>query len=160
MVVCGLLVVALSWFTQADLAASLESAGEVHEFTLELARGGAERKLARHDCRRVLEDYRDRHGRSLNQVLVTARISPADYVRALSFRDGSKHPRCIRDHSTMFTIVGLRAVFVCPAFRVQADRDPALAENWVIHEMLHTLGLGENPPSSREITRRVAERCR
>jgi hypothetical protein len=29
----------------------------------------------------------------------------------------------------------------------------------IIHEMLHTLGLGENPPSSREITQRVTERC-
>ena len=29
-----------------------------------------------------------------------------------------------------------------------------------IHEMLHTLGLGENPPSSTEITRRVQAACR
>jgi hypothetical protein len=28
-----------------------------------------------------------------------------------------------------------------------------------IHEILHTLGLGENPPSSREITKRVIARC-
>jgi hypothetical protein len=27
-------------------------------------------------------------------------------------------------------------------------------------EMLHTLGLRENPPSSAEISRQVAERCR
>jgi hypothetical protein len=26
--------------------------------------------------------------------------------------------------------------------------------------MLHTLGLGENPPSSFEITQRVRDRCR
>jgi hypothetical protein len=30
----------------------------------------------------------------------------------------------------------------------------------VIHEMLHTLGLGEDPPSSFEITERVRRRCR
>jgi hypothetical protein len=30
----------------------------------------------------------------------------------------------------------------------------------VIHEVLHTLGLGENPPSSDQITRRVDLRCR
>jgi hypothetical protein len=30
----------------------------------------------------------------------------------------------------------------------------------VIREVLHTLGLGENPPASAEITRRVEERCR
>ncbi len=29
----------------------------------------------------------------------------------------------------------------------------------VIHEMLHTLGLGENPPTSIEITQRVKGRC-
>jgi hypothetical protein len=29
----------------------------------------------------------------------------------------------------------------------------------VIHEMLHSLGLGENPPSSREITKQVTARC-
>jgi len=30
----------------------------------------------------------------------------------------------------------------------------------VIHEVLHTLGLGENPPSSATITIRVQNRCR
>jgi hypothetical protein len=30
----------------------------------------------------------------------------------------------------------------------------------VIHEILHTLGLSENPPSSKEITDRVLARCR
>jgi hypothetical protein len=29
-----------------------------------------------------------------------------------------------------------------------------------IHEVLHTLGLGENPPSSGEITRTVRRFCR
>ena len=28
-----------------------------------------------------------------------------------------------------------------------------------IHEILHTLGLSENPPSPREITSRVLARC-
>jgi hypothetical protein len=30
----------------------------------------------------------------------------------------------------------------------------------VLHETLHTLGLGENPPDSRAITRQVTARCR
>jgi hypothetical protein len=34
-----------------------------------------------------------------------------------------------------------------------------MAEVYVIHEMLHTLGLGENPPSSQEITQAVVKRC-
>jgi hypothetical protein len=36
---------------------------------------------------------------------------------------------------------------------------PAAAANRAIHEMLHTLGLGENPPTTSEITRRVEMRC-
>ena len=32
-------------------------------------------------------------------------------------------------------------------------------EATLIHEALHTLGLGENPPTSREITSRVVSRC-
>jgi hypothetical protein len=44
-------------------------------------------------------------------------------------------------------------------FREAASRQESRAEIAVIHEALHTLGLGENPPDSLEITRRVAERC-
>jgi hypothetical protein len=50
-------------------------------------------------------------------------------------------------------------VLVCPSFPKTVDRERVTAEVYVIHEMLHTLGLGENPPSSREITRRVNGRC-
>ena len=39
-------------------------------------------------------------------------------------------------------------------------KNPTLAEAMVIHEMLHTLGLGENPPTTFEITDRVLSRCR
>jgi len=41
-----------------------------------------------------------------------------------------------------------------------ARRDPILADAALIHESLHSLGLGENPPSSLEITSRVISRCR
>jgi hypothetical protein len=63
---------------------------------------------------------------------------------------------------------GLPTVFVCPAgsatpgsrFAGVQARNPNLADYMVIHEMLHTLGLGENPPTSLQITERVIERCR
>lgn len=38
-------------------------------------------------------------------------------------------------------------------------RSPQRAELVVLHEALHTLGLGENPPGSLEITQRVGDRC-
>jgi hypothetical protein len=37
--------------------------------------------------------------------------------------------------------------------------DSWAAEFIVIHELLHTLGLGENPPTPQDITRRVKARC-
>ena len=44
-------------------------------------------------------------------------------------------------------------------FVVRNNRSPVRAQAIVIHEVLHTLGLGENPPSSTEITARVLARC-
>jgi hypothetical protein len=40
-----------------------------------------------------------------------------------------------------------------------AEFDRPLAESAIIHEFLHTLGLGEDPPSSREISSRVMRQC-
>ena len=55
---------------------------------------------------------------------------------------------------------GSRAVQVCPeAIRFRYRKDPRYVEAILIHEALHTLGLGENPPSSFEITKRVMRRC-
>ena len=50
-----------------------------------------------------------------------------------------------------------RVVYVCGAnFRAQT---PGIRANTLIHEMLHTLGLRENPPSSGEINAQVRTRC-
>ena len=67
---------------------------------------------------------------------------------------------CARPEILAFTSVGSDTVFVCARSFVRvAQRDPALAEMVLIHEALHTLGLGENPPTSGEITARIEERC-
>jgi hypothetical protein len=131
-----------------------------HEQTLERARDGAARKIEQPGCQRLLEEFKDKDGRSLSENLATWSRPVADYLRTMPFRDGSFHPFCQSGKSALVSVVGMRPVFVCPSFRKQAERDPWTAENWIIHEMLHTLGLGENPPSSREITQRVNERCR
>jgi hypothetical protein len=47
-------------------------------------------------------------------------------------------------------------VRVCPQV---ARQDGVTVELVLIHELLHSLGLGENPPSSAEITRQVTKRC-
>lgn len=54
--------------------------------------------------------------------------------------------------------IGTRAfVYVCSA-RVATLEVPR-GDIVIIHEMLHSLGLGENPPTSDEITKRVVQRC-
>ena len=132
---------------------------EAHEPTIERAREGAVRRIEQPGCQRLLDEFKDRSGRSLRENLATWNRSAADYLRTMPFRDGSFHPFCRSAKSALVSVVGMRPVFVCPSFRKEAQRDPWSAESWIIHEMLHTLGLGENPPSSREITQRVNERC-
>jgi hypothetical protein len=74
------------------------------------------------------------------------------------FIDESRHRLCLGT-SLAFTTPGSRVVRVCSneLLRQSLTRNQLAA--MVIHEVLHTLGLPENPPSSREITRRVLARC-
>ena len=56
--------------------------------------------------------------------------------------------------------VGSRLVFVCGRDFARAwKKAPREIAATVIHEMLHSLGLGENPPTPREITYRVEKAC-
>jgi hypothetical protein len=136
---------------------------------LERARAGAVRRLAQAECQRVLSDFVDAGGRTLRASLEPWGLTPAEYLQqAVSFRDGATLPVCRKANVFLVTPPGQVAVFVCPRdgalpgsrfARVQVD-NPFLAEAMVIHEMLHTLGLGENPPTTFEITDRVVARCR
>jgi hypothetical protein len=80
------------------------------------------------------------------------------------FVDGSAQPGCRRSRVALSASPGVRRVFVCRAFADFQLRQPGVAESMVIHEILHTLGLGEAPqhgaPTSIEITQRVEARCR
>lgn len=52
------------------------------------------------------------------------------------------------------------ATLVCGSrFVRQVGRNPRHAEATLLHEALHSLGLGENPPSPDYITERVEARC-
>ncbi len=75
------------------------------------------------------------------------------------FMDGSRETRCTTG-AFAFTAPGSRVVRLCveEVKRTwQQDHIHTIAN--FIHEMLHTLGLGENPPASEEITRRVIAVC-
>jgi hypothetical protein len=129
------------------------------------ARDGALRRLEDESCRKVLTDFRDAQGRTLRQNLDEWSASLADYVRLVPFVDGTGQRLCRKSNTALVASPGVRRVFVCKAFADVQLRQPRIAESMVIHEILHTLGLGESPqqtgaPTSIEITQRVEARCR
>lgn len=124
------------------------------------ARAGALRRLQQPECQKLFSDFRDRQGHSLQETLAEWAQSPAAYVDLVPFVDGSSRVNCRQPNVALTTSPGVRRVFVCKAFADFQLRQPGVAESMVIHEILHTLGLGENPPTSIEITQRVEARCR
>lgn len=121
---------------------------------------GAQRKLQDAGCQRLLEDFRDAEGRSLRENLAPFEMEPADYLTLLVFSDGGEQQRgalCRARGVAAVTVPKGRVVYVCGrSFR---DLDPPHREHALIHEMLHSLGLGENPPSPQEISAAVWRRC-
>jgi hypothetical protein len=125
-----------------------------------LAVDGAARRLQRPECRQILGDFRDKAGVPLQTRLDALGIGAPDYLGRLIFTDGFGHRLCREGRTLALTAPGSRVVYVCgePFRRAQARR-AAEAEVAVLHEALHTLGLGENPPGSLEISRRIEQRC-
>jgi hypothetical protein len=124
------------------------------------ARTGAVRRLQDVQCQKVLADFRDARGRTIQQNLEESQMSAADYLVLTPFLDGGRERLCRGTRTFLVAVPGVQRVMVCAAFADFQIRNPHIAESMVIHEMLHTLGLGENPPSSGEITARVEARCR
>jgi len=125
-----------------------------------MALNGAQRKLRDPECRQLLTDFRDGEGRPLEANLAPFEVEPADYITMLVIRDGSGRAGsalCRNPGVAAVTVPKGRVVHVCGAsFRQQSS---GIRENTLIHEMLHTLGLEENPPSSMEINAQVRRRC-
>ncbi len=127
---------------------------------LETARGQAAEKLESPGCRLVLADFRDSSGRTLAERLARTGLSAPDFLSRLEFRDGRNEDVCHRRHLDACTVVGGSTVWTCPGGSLSPGGDNLRSgANTLIHEMLHALGLGENPPLPLEITRRVRERC-
>lgn len=122
---------------------------------------GAEIRLGRSRCREIFTDFTDESGHALIVNLEATGRPASDYlVERIWFVDGSGTIQCARDAETIaFTAPGYKVVHVCAAHLARLAQQTTTVEVLVIHELLHTLGLGENPPSSLEITRRVTARC-
>lgn len=128
---------------------------------VEDAVNGAFRRLATATCQLVLQDFRDASARPLEGRLETLDQTVAEYLASLHFVDGDDSAQCrLNDATAAFTEPGSRVIHVCAKkFSRQFSRRTAGGEILVIHELLHSLGLGENPPTSAQITDRVRLRC-
>jgi hypothetical protein len=117
-------------------------------------------KLRTPGCLGVLSDFRDAAGRPLSEVLEERGAGAGEFLASLVFVDGGDTPSCATGRAAAVANPGSIFIGVCKGTfaRVQTA-DPGLATDVVIHEMLHALGLGENPPTSEEITRQVEKRC-
>lgn len=116
--------------------------------------------LKRPVCQEVLIDFRDGRGRTLRENLDEIGLTPSAYLAQVYFTPGLGLRRCEDRNVLASTSPGSRVVFVCSMqFETVQRHDPRYSAYTLIHEMLHSLGLGENPPTSLEITDRVRGRC-
>ncbi len=130
------------------------------EATLAKAVSEAGSRLGGGSCRRVFSDFRDARGRVLQESLDGAERTGASYLDWLVFYDGCGKRRCEERGTLALTSPDSRIVYLCgPQFLEKARSDPGLAAALIIHEELHSLGLREDPPTSKEITAKVIERC-
>ena len=109
-------------------------------------------------CRQVYSEFELPDGRTPQDELDRKGIGPREFLETLVFTDGSREPVCGLGAAALTTRPSSGLILVCPLFVRQATRPPRSAI-FIIHESLHALGLGENPPSSDEIPRRVEHRC-
>ena len=127
-------------------------------FAVARALGGAARMLGDPECQALLDEFADASGRPLRATLQGSGLRAPEYLDGIFFYDAP--PRLCEASTLAVTMPGSRAVLVCGSrFVRQMERNVLHAEAILVHEALHSLGLGENPPSSDYITERIRARC-
>lgn len=118
------------------------------------------RRMTDSRCQEILTDFRDPQGRTLDLNLKSTGQGLPAYLGWVIFYDGRSTPPCEDRRTLAWTNPGSRAVLVCwDQFAVSQRTNFGYTANTIIHETLHTLGLGETPPDPRQITAQVAARC-
>jgi hypothetical protein len=121
---------------------------------------GARQRLARAECQQVFSEFKDAAGRTLQEKLDTQGLRASNYLGLIVFADGARLRHCQDPNTFAVTAPGSRVVYVCGRqFALVDGGNPSQTEAFLIHEELHSLGLGENPPSPKEITARVLALC-
>ena len=150
----------LAGSTSADTVILLGFTDMKSRLAVQRAVQGAAVRLARPGCQDVLNDFADQSGRPLGTKLAASGNSVADAFRLLRFYDDRTARRCHAGKALAFTQAGSLLIRVCGnRFTWSFSQNSTATEIVVIHEFLHALGLGENPPTSEAITERVALRC-
>ena len=123
---------------------------------LKSARQRARESLGRLECQAVLTDFKTMTGQGLDEVLRASGRTPQEQLDLLVFESGFGRHVCDRPVLAS-THVRSRVVTLCLGPFSLGRRE--LQEAVLIHEMLHSLGLGEGPPESVAITAQVLKRC-
>jgi hypothetical protein len=156
----AVLVMAAAHASPEPRGAHVLDLGPLYGAAIGRAVQGAMRRLENAACRQIFTDFRDTSGAPLQHRLDAEGVSAPAYLGRLVFTDGFGHRSCRGGDALALTSPGSRVVYVCgPRFQKAQARSAEAAERVVLHEALHTLGLGENPPHSLEITRQVEARC-
>ena len=160
------IVVIAGWLGSAPVSAAQPSRWRLIRIPDPVARDAAitsleaaAARLEDRDCLKVLTDFQTTDGSTPAGQLAAWGIDMQTYMTWVTFMDDSRHQLCEKG-GLFFTSPGSRVVRVCAAqFKLIRHHPPGYLAALFIHEILHTLGLGESPPSSEEITRRVMLRC-
>jgi hypothetical protein len=118
-------------------------------------------RLSQPPCSQLLQEFHElATGRPLAESLAATGLTPAEFVRSIRFRSGQGLSLCGQHGMLAYTSPGSRAVVVCPgSFMGYRALEGTSTVVVVLHEALHSLGLGEDPPTSKEITAAVRSRC-
>jgi hypothetical protein len=136
----------------------IEDAITAHAVRMAIA--GASEWLAAGRCQAVFEEFRDASGRVLSARLADLGTTGHAYVGLVLFLDDPQTAACGPPGRLAYTSPGSRVAYVCGRDFERAWRtDPRQATAAIVHEILHSLGLRENPPSPRHITHRVIALC-
>jgi hypothetical protein len=155
---CLFLAFAAPVAAEAPLRTTLRD--EAARTALKDAMDGALRRLESPACQRVFGDFKNASGRTLQGELDALGVSGPAFMGWIFFADGGREGRCADPGVLAVTETGSRSIWICPGqFTRVRRRDPRWTEVVLIHEALHSLGLGENPPSSQAISSRVEARC-
>jgi len=121
----------------------------------------AHRRLGDRECQQLFVDFEDASNRPLRERLETIGQTGQSYLGWLWFVDAESEGRCARAEVSAFTSPGSQVVHFCGERFTRAihRRGIGFLATVIIHEELHSLGLVEDPPSSRAITRSVESRC-